>query len=92
MTSLMGIVNWSCLLRNVLGGAGWMVLPVCGDAGGLFLQQEGDNDPAFLGVVLGLAAGRGYEGHGGRAWNEWEDIWFSYRIYSYIITSLYMTH
>ena len=52
----------------------------------LGLQQEGDNDPVFLGVVLGLAAGRGYEGHGGRAWNEWEDIWFSYRIYSHIIT------
>ena len=51
-----------------------MVLPVCGDAGGLGLQQEGDNDPAFLEVVLGLAAGWGY---GGRAWNEWEDIWFS---------------
>ena len=76
----------------MLGGAGWMALPVCGDAGVLDLQQEGDNDPAFLGVVLGLAAGRSYEGHGGRAWNEWEDIWFSYRIYSYIITSLYMTH
>ena len=73
----------------MLGGADWMALPVCGDAGGLGLQQEGDNDPAFLEVVLGLAAGWGY---GGRAWNEWEDIWFSYRIYSYIITSLYMTH
>ena len=58
----------------MLGGAGRMSLPVYGDADGLDLQQEGDNDPAFLGVVLGLAAGRGYEGHGGRAWNEWEDI------------------
>ena len=58
----------------VLGGADRMVLPVCGDAGGLGLQQEGDNDPAFLEVVLGLAAGWGY---GGRAWSEWEDIWFS---------------
>ena len=60
------------------------MLQLCGgDAGVLDLQQEGDSDPAFLGVVLGLAAGRGYEG---RAWNEWEDIWFSYRIYSLIIT------
>ena len=42
-----------------------MALPVYGDADGLDLQQEGDNDPAFLGVVLGeLLAGamRGMEG------------------------------
>ena len=49
----------------MLGGAGRMALPVYGDADGLDLQQEGDNDPAFLGVVLGeLLAGamRGMEG------------------------------
>ena len=36
-----------------------------GDAGVLDLQQEGDNDPAFLGVVLGellVGAMRGMEG------------------------------
>ena len=74
MTSLTGIENWPCLLRHVLGGADRMALPVCGDAGVLDLQQEGDNDPAFLGVVLGgLLAGAKRDMDGELGMN-WEDI------------------
>ena len=88
MTSLLGTVNWPCLLRHVLGGAGWMALLEYGGADGLDLQlsrvladgfgaptyQEGDNGPAFLGVVLGgLLAGAKRDMDGELGMN-WEDI------------------
>ena len=88
MTSLTGIENWPCLLRHVLGGAGWMALLEYGGADGLDLQlsrvlaggfgaptyQEGDNGPAFLGVVLGgLLAGVKRDMDGELGMN-WEDI------------------
>ena len=88
MTSLLGTGNWSCLLRNVLGVLTRIALLVYGGADGLDLQlsrvladgfgaptyQEGDNDPAFLGFVLGeLLAGVKRDMNGELGMN-WEDI------------------